>query len=363
MKSLRVFLAATALVSAATVSHAQATTGDLVAGVSYSNRYGLTGNLGLEISDLFGGAADVKLGYRSGEGGSEASGAVVVSKSLESMPFGPDSHILFGLSGNASNWTVDPYQIGHAEVILGIGAALGPNAHWSAGLFHRWDRLAITGSGTSSAITSYAGDSAVTGAEAELIWSTYPTVDPTAIGQEARVGVATVLRGDQGRDWTSVNASGDVTVAAIGPTVLHFGAGAGQISDKTGTDGIHLLDRYFADGQSPRGFNWGSAGPYDSGTGDALGGTRYFAATVELIAPLPRPGLSAGLFVDAGAVWDLGPLAGGVVVDDYGLRTSAGVSLNWTTAVGRLQISYAQPIKYEPSDTIDQFSIRFTAEF
>lgn len=363
MKSFRVLLTGIALVAAATTANAQATTGDLVAGISYSNRYGLTGNLGLEISDLFNGSTDVQLGYREGDAGSELSGAIFVSKALESLPFGPSSQILFSLSGNASSWAVDPYDIGHAEAFVGIGAMLGENARWKAGLFHRWDSLATTTSGGSPAITGYEGTSAATGAETELVWSTYPSADPTVTGQEIRFGLASTFNADDGRNWTSVNASGDMTIAAFGTTVLHLGAGAGQISDNTGTDGIHLLDRYFADGQSPRGFEWGSAGPYDSDTGEALGGTRYVAGTIEFIAPLPRPGLSAGLFLDAGAVWDLGPLAGGAVVDDYGLRSSAGVALNWTSSLGRLQVSYAEPIQFLASDKIEQFSIRFRADF
>lgn len=363
MNSFRVLLTGAVLVIAANAANAQATTGDLVAGISYSNRYGLTGDLGLEINDLFNGSTDLQLGYREGDTGSELSGAIMFSKALESLPFGPGSQLLFSMSGNASSWNVDPYSIGHVEAFAGIGAMLGGNARWKAGLFHRWDSLATETEGGSPWITSYEGVSAATGAEAEVVWSTYLSADPTVTGQEFRFGVASTLNADAGRNWTSLNASGDITVAAFGTTVLHLGAGAGQISDNSGTDGVHLLDRYFPDGLSPRGFEWGSAGPYDSDTGEALGGTRYVAGTIELIAPLPRPGLSASAFFDAGAVWDLGPLAGGTVVDDYGLRTSAGLSLNWTTALGRLQVSYAEPIQFEPSDKIDQFSIRFRADF
>lgn len=53
-----------------------AQSGELTSGISYSDRYGATGTLGLELNDLRDGALDAYATYRAGDVGSDASGGI-----------------------------------------------------------------------------------------------------------------------------------------------------------------------------------------------------------------------------------------------------------------------------------------------
>ena len=77
-----------------------------------------------------------------------------------------------------------------------------------------------------------------------------------------------------------------------------------------GGDDVRLIDLFYKGGETIRGFDRAGFGPRDLLTGDALGGTTFWAATAEVRFPLPfMPddlGMSGAVFVDAGSLFGAG---------------------------------------------------------
>ena len=128
-----------------------------------------------------------------------------------------------------------------------------------------------------------------------------------------------------------------------------------------------ITDRYFLSSRTMRGFQPGGIGPRDATTDDALGGNAFAVARLEAEFPLGLPeeyGISGGLFLDYGSVWDIGRATGGnVLYDDFTPRTIAGVSIFWNTPIGPLRFNYTEPLDVQPNDQIKQFDVTISTEF
>jgi outer membrane protein insertion porin family len=171
-------------------------------------------------------------------------------------------------------------------------------------------------------------------------------------------------------------------------SVLHLQAG-NMLG--LGTDTVRMLDDFKMGPNLVRGFQPAGMGPRDItnypfgyGTGDALGGTMYWGASLEVQYPLyfmPKDsGFTGALFVDSGSVWGYkgetsnpatgeisgliqsqeggssflcnappppGAKGGGcalVYTDDTSVRLSAGASLIWNSPFGPLRFDLAYPI-------------------
>ena len=116
---------------------------------------------------------------------------------------------------------------------------------------------------------------------------------------------------------------------------------------------LRMLDHFFMGPNLVRGFSQAGIGPRDanSATLDALGGTLYWGATLELQYPLffaPRDfGMKAAIFADAGSLWDYRGITsfGGqtinVVSNDMIIRSSVGAGLIWESPFGPIRFDYA----------------------
>jgi len=130
-----------------------------------------------------------------------------------------------------------------------------------------------------------------------------------------------------------------------------------------------ITDRYFLGSRVMRGFEPGGIGPRTSeADGDeALGGNYYAVARLEAEFPLGLPeeyGISGGVFLDHGSVWDIGrPTGGTVEYNDYTPRTIAGVSIFWTTPIGPLRFNFSEPIDVQPRDKTQGFDLTISTEF
>lgn len=134
------------------------------------------------------------------------------------------------------------------------------------------------------------------------------------------------------------------------------------------TDGSsRVTDRYFMGSQVMRGFQPGGIGPRDAVTGDALGGNKYAVARLEAQFPLGLPeeyGITGGMFVDYGSVWDVGNLQGQAVdYNEFTPRAVAGLSLFWTTPLGPLRFNYSKPLQVEAKDLTRSFDVTISTEF
>jgi outer membrane protein insertion porin family len=169
-------------------------------------------------------------------------------------------------------------------------------------------------------------------------------------------------------------------------SVLHLQAG--NILG-LGSETVRMLDDFKMGPNLVRGFQPAGIGPRDVtnnafgyGTGDDIGGTMYWGASLELQYPLyfmPKDsGFTGAVFVDSGSVWDykgetsnpatgevnqnflvngmLVPCAGApppgqkgggcamTYTDDSSVRLSAGASLIWNSPFGPLRFDLAYPI-------------------
>jgi outer membrane protein insertion porin family len=130
-----------------------------------------------------------------------------------------------------------------------------------------------------------------------------------------------------------------------------------------------MLDHFQMGPNLVRGFANNGFGPRDLTQGtsqDALGGTMYWGATLELQTPLyflPKDaGVRVAAFADAGSLWDYKgptsyPVTGETIspADSKSIRSSVGVGLIWDSPFGPLRFDYAFPLSKEGYDRVQQF--------
>jgi outer membrane protein insertion porin family len=133
---------------------------------------------------------------------------------------------------------------------------------------------------------------------------------------------------------------------------------------------VPLINSFFGGPTLVRGFAPNGFGPRDLTPGttmDNVGGTMYWASTLELQSAIPgvpqEYGLKATAFVDSGSVFNYGgpttfpgstqtmQLANSNIV-----RSSVGVGLVWASPFGALSINYAMPVTKAPYDVTQPFS-------
>ncbi|MGP0039951.1 MAG: outer membrane protein assembly factor BamA, partial [Rhodomicrobium sp.] len=143
-------------------------------------------------------------------------------------------------------------------------------------------------------------------------------------------------------------------------------AQGGTISGWDGQD-VRVVDAFYKGGETIPGFAPAGIGPRDASTGDALGGTTFYAATAELRFPLPflptDLGLSGAVFTSAGTLFGTNAqsfaaayaASHGVpntlaIQDSSALRASAGASLVWDSPVGALRVDFADVVAKATGD-------------
>ncbi|KAB2917048.1 MAG: outer membrane protein assembly factor BamA [Hyphomicrobiaceae bacterium] len=140
---------------------------------------------------------------------------------------------------------------------------------------------------------------------------------------------------------------------------------AGHIEGWGGED-VRLLDLFYKGGETIRGFNRSGFGPRDLNTGDALGGSTFWATTAEVRFPLPfipeDLGMGGAVFADAGSLFGAGEgakvnpgcTAGDTthvcLADDSSIRASAGASILWASPLGPLRLDVAKAFMKESYD-------------
>jgi outer membrane protein insertion porin family len=169
----------------------------------------------------------------------------------------------------------------------------------------------------------------------------------------------------------------------IGDAVLLVRGQAGTLNSVGGYQ-LQVLDNFQMGPNLVRGFAPNGIGPRDltffpfTGTGDALGGTKYWGASAEVQVPfwfLPKDiGLKGAIHADAGSLWDYqgptqfaatGEINGlvngkfcncGMVFDNQNvIRSSVGVGLIWASPFGPLRFDYSIPITSGKFDIPQQF--------
>ncbi|MBP1149630.1 outer membrane protein insertion porin family [Methylocaldum sp. RMAD-M] len=133
------------------------------------------------------------------------------------------------------------------------------------------------------------------------------------------------------------------------------------------TGSLPFFEHYFAGGpQSVRGFRPNTLGPLTKPNNQGLGGNLPFGGssklvgTAELFFPVPfmqdSKNLRLGTFIDAGNVFD-------GTYDLGEIRYSAGLSAKWLSPFGALGFSIAQPINASGRDDVQNFQFSFGSGF
>ena len=136
--------------------------------------------------------------------------------------------------------------------------------------------------------------------------------------------------------------------------------GYGQPYNET-TD-LPFFEKYTAGGvRTVRGYDYNSLGPLDSSF-SSFGGNFQFITNSEILFQIDALGgadsFRLGLYLDAGNVF-----AEPTDFEATELRASVGISAKWFTAVGPIELSYANPINNEPGDDTKNFQFSLGAPF
>jgi outer membrane protein insertion porin family len=156
-----------------------------------------------------------------------------------------------------------------------------------------------------------------------------------------------------------------------------------------GGDDVRLIDLYYKGGETVRGFNRAGFGPRDLSTGDAIGGTTYYAATAEVRYPLPFVpddlGVKGAVFVDAGALFGLNESSKNIngqidtatcrdpsnlatcritnIQDSNAPRVSVGTSIIWDSPLGPLRGDFGWAVVKESYDREQVFRFGASTKF
>jgi outer membrane protein assembly factor BamA len=336
-------------------------------GVSYSSRRGELAFVGLQMNDIRGSGVDISFGYQVGDDGRAASAFVGKKFALGQTFMGNDSFLRLSVEGRSSDWDSQTYSVEQYKVNLAVGATTAGGLTYSARTFWQTDTLGDFAPNISP-LVSELNDSVAAGVGLGLNYSTFDDTGPMATGFAANgaVVIATSL-GD--REWASAEAGLSYNTALASGQVVALKGEFGTIHGRSGQD-VSIIDRGFVGNPMPRGFAFGGIGPRDFVNGSvdtALGGNSYVTSSVELRFNTPSPKVTAGLFVDAGAVWSIDGsrtgAGGGEIDDSYNLRSSVGLSVYWDTQIGVVQVNLANPIQKEALDESEPFSVNLNFQF
>ena len=112
-----------------------------------------------------------------------------------------------------------------------------------------------------------------------------------------------------------------------------------------------LSSNFKLGGKRLRGFKSGKIGPKLGNS--YTGGQYYYLTSLETNIDLNISAfdITTTAFIDVGSVWGLENPAYGSIDDDHEARSSIGINFNWDSAIGPINIIYANIIKSNNNDT------------
>lgn len=142
--------------------------------------------------------------------------------------------------------------------------------------------------------------------------------------------------------------------------VLNFKGGLSSVNALNNKD-VKLSDRKFLNQNKLRGFENFGIGPKDGK--DHVGGNYSAYASVTSSVPNPLPekwNADSYLFIDTGNVWGVDYDSS---KDSDKIRSSFGVSLDWTSPLGPLSFTLAETISSAAGDKEESFSFKIGSSF
>ncbi len=200
---------------------------------------------------------------------------------------------------------------------------------------------------------------------------THDTLDraifPTRGGQQRLSGLVALPGGDltyykaSAKDQHYFPLAKDLTLKLFAEVAYGDGYGAtGRNNDGLGF-GLPFFENYFGGGvNSVRGYEDNTLGPrLNDGSNDPVGGPFKALANAELFFPVPfledLDSVRVGAFFDAGLIDDC--------FCTRFLRYSAGLSGQWLSPFGALTVSVAIPLNKQDGDEVQMFQFSFGSGF
>lgn len=333
--------------------------GNLSAGIGFSQTQGLIINANVSQDNVFGTGKRVNLAFNNSSVTTQYRfGYFNPYYTLDGVSMGYD---LGYVSRNANNANISNYTTDVINTGFNFGIPLNEFDRLRFNFDAKYTTLK-TGSFTSTEIKDFVsqqGESFLT-ISAAVGW-THDTLNralfPTSGGQQRFSALATV----PGSDLTYYKVSykqqqyfpisKDFTFRLLGEAA--YGDGYGN------TKSLPFFEHYFAGGvRSIRGFKANTLGPRDSNN-RAFGGASKIVGKAELLFPVPfmqdSKSVRMGAFVDAGTINKTFTLSN--------MRYSVGISGEWLSPFGALTVSVAVPMNSKPNDNKQSFQFSFGSGF
>ncbi|MDO9240081.1 MAG: outer membrane protein assembly factor BamA, partial [Methylicorpusculum sp.] len=333
--------------------------GNLTAGVGFSQTQGIILNANISQDNVFGSGKRLNLAFNNSDVSTNYRfGFLNPYFTLDGISLGYELgyRSTDARQANIASYTTD---VANAGMNFGIPLNEFDTLRFNADVKHT--SLDTTPS-SSREITDFIaeeGDSFLTFAPS-IGW-THDTLNrfvfPTSGGQQRLSALATVPGSDLEYYKISYKQQEYFPIAKDLTFSLSAEAAYGDGYGKT--DDLPFFENYFAGGvRSVRGFNDNTLGPRDS-TNRPLGGSTKLAGSAELFFPVPfmkeSKSIRLGTFIDAGMVDDS--------FSFNEMRYSAGISGEWLSPFGAISVSVAKPINLEDQDDERNFQFSFGSGF
>ena len=193
---------------------------------------------------------------------------------------------------------------------------------------------------------------------------------PTQGARQRLFGEIALPGSDQ--EYYRINASAQQYVPLTGRFTFSMRGDVGYGAGYGSTKEMPFFENFYAGGpMSVRGWRAHSLGPREAASGrGSVGGNLKLGGSVELFAPPPIGGqlertLRLGTFLDFGNVWwtENNPLVKSTGFDAGDFRYSAGLSLAWLSPVGAIAISLAHPLNPADDDRTQTFQFSLGQTF
>lgn len=333
--------------------------GNLSAGVGFSQTSGIIFNANISQDNIFGSGKRINLAFNNSDVSTQYRfGYFDPYFTLDGVSLGYDIgyRARDAEEANIANYSTDVFNSG-----FNFGLPLNEHDRLRFNIDFRHTKLtASTFSSTEiSDFVKANGDKYMT-LSLSVGW-THDTLNraifPTSGGQQRLSALATVPKSDL--EYYKVTykhqhyfpLAQSLTFRLNGE--LAYGDGYGDI--KT----LPFFEHYYAGGvRSVRGFDDNTLGPRDS-RNDPFGGSTKVVGSAELLFPLPfiedLNSVRLGAFFDAGTVSD------GFNVND--MKYSVGLSGEWLSPFGALSVSVAKPLNANANDEEQVFQFSFGSGF
>ncbi len=333
--------------------------GNLSAGVGFSQTQGIVLNANVSQDNIFGSGKRVNLAFNNSNVSTRYSfGYYDPYFTLDGVSMGYN----LGYSArNAEEANIANYSTDVVNSSFNFGLPLNENDRLRFNIDLKHTKLR-TSSFSSSEIKNFVrdnGDKYIT--LATSIGWTHDTLNraifPSSGGQQRLSALATVPGSDLEYFKISYKhqeyfpLAKDLTFRLLGEVA--YGDGYGDTND------LPFFEHYFAGGvRSIRGFDDNTIGPRDS-RNDPFGGSSKIIGKAELFFPVPFvedvKSIRIGSFIDAGTVSD------GLTIGD--MKYSVGISGEWLSPFGALAVSFALPLNVSADDKEQSFQFSFGSGF